>query len=216
MSTPEKMSLLQFLKRGLQFQVCGEIGETLSFEDSRTGAINRFVRIEGFQRTFNLEVDTDEQLRKFASMQGTQVRASGKLGRRRNAAAATARLENLLVPGMPGWVDLAEKDILEGSTFEGVGVVTDKKYSEFRGIAYRSMQLGMMGETFLFREIDPEIFETLPESGPAKVSGHLDAKLVNGQSGLMSDLILKLSECRAVGGASREARPDPDREKKPA
>lgn len=215
MSTEGKMSLMDWLDRGLRFQVAGKIGDWLRIEDPKSGEISRFVRILGFGRTYNLTVDTDEELARYKELEGSQARASGKLGRRRGASAATAKVDTIAIPGVKGWTDLTDAEIREGCKYDGVGIVTDKKFSEFRGETYRSMQLGLMGETFLFRGIAPAIFDTIPDDGPIKVSGHLDAKVVSSANGMISDLLLQLEEVKVLSQPAE--RPErPQEERKPA
>jgi hypothetical protein len=203
-------TLMEKLRERIGFKVSGLVGDTLKFEDSRTGEITRMIRIEGFGKTFTVDAEDDEELTRFKELNGSLIRASGILGRRRSAAAATAKVTKLILPGDKEWSEPKDDEIVKGGTFNGVGIITERKFSEYRGQTYRSMQLGSIGETFLFRDIDPVIFERIPESGPVTVSGKLDTKVVGTANGLVSDLIFSLEDVKPVlMDEPKPARPAP-------
>ncbi len=205
------MSVLENLKKGIQFMVCGEMGEPLRIAD-RGGETVRFARIVGFGKTYNLPVDSDEELAALPPA-GTPVRALGLLGRRSRSDSASARIVNLLTPGQQGWKDLSDEEVLAGARFWGWGMVTLKRETEYGGKSYRSFQIGTFGETFLFRNMTPEQFDTVPESGAVYVDGQLESRLSNSAAGMVHDLALVLRGVSLSGPAQRSGRQSQTEEK---
>lgn len=194
------------LNEGMTFEVFGSIGETMSFPDRETGELHRFVKIVGFGKTYSLEVGSDEELGRYKSMEGRMVKAYGGLGRRRGALSATARIKGVSTSDDKDWKEPSVEEILEGCRFSGWGLVTKKAYTEYQGKTYRKLQVGTMGETYLFKDLEPEMFGRMPETGPIKVSGTLETDVVSTNNGQIADLRFVVKEF-SVPEASRRTVP---------
>lgn len=202
------MSLVDEFVKGLEFNVCGKIGDTMSFP-TQDGETMRMVRIISAGRTYNLEVETDELLAKYDQMKGRWCRASGVLGRRRGSSAGTSKIVKMLIEGMKDWKDLSEDEILGTGKFEGVCMVAQKKSGVYNGTAFRKYQVNTFGETFEFRDIEPELFETLPENGAIRIEGHLEPLLASSNSGKVADLVLVIDRTMPPLSGKEERKPNP-------
>lgn len=199
------MSNLENLKKNIQFMVCGELGDPLKIEDQKTGETARFARVLGIGKTYNLSLDTEEELKALPAP-GTPCRAIGILGRRSKSIAASARITNLLYPGQPGWKDLTDEEVLAGGRFWGWGMVGLKKDTEFNGKTYRSFQIQTFGETFQFKDVSAELLASVPDDVALYVEGTLDSQLNSTANGTVNDLILHLARVSPTGPAQRSAR----------
>ncbi len=171
------MSLVLDMAKGFAFTVCGRFGEPLQFTDEKTGETQRMIRIEGFGKTYNFRVESDEELDRCPPL-NTEVRASGVLRRKGGATHLTTQVMALVTPGQTGWKPYTDDDYVAGCNFGGWGLIVDKRLSEFRGQTYRSLQVGTVGDTLVFRDFSShEFFVSLPEKGPVFLSGHLEPKV---------------------------------------
>lgn len=206
------MSLVNDFVKGFEFNVCGKVGDTMSFP-TNDGDTMRMVRIIAMGRTYNLEVENDEMLAQYDRVKGRWCRAFGVLGRRRGSAAGTAKIVRMQIEGMKDWKELSDDEILGNCKFDGVCMVVQKKSGVFSGISFRKLQVNTFGETFEFKDIEPELFETLPESGALKIEGHLEPVLASSSSGKIADLVLVIDKHSLPGSSGktdrRPGQPDP-------
>ena len=175
------MTLMEELMKRIRFQLCGQFSEPVRITDDKTGDVSRFVRIEGFGKMYNFRVDTDEELDSYPTT--GWVRAGGVIVRRSKSASASPRISELLIPGKPGWKQPTEEEFLGGCRFGGWGMVAQKKSGEYRGHSFCNLQLNVVGDTLLFRNVSEELFARLPESGGIYVNGFLETLLQNDSSG---------------------------------
>ena len=171
------MSLLQEIQKGFRFQLCGLMSEPLVFTDG-SGNVNRFARVVGFNRTFSLAAQSDEELAAFPAV-GTPIRAGGTANRRSKTFFCSPRVTDLIYPGRPGWKDLTDDEVLAGAVFAGWGVLINKRSGVFQGNSYRKILVGGWGDSFEFSSVPENLFLTLPGEGRVGiyVSGHLDPVL---------------------------------------
>jgi hypothetical protein len=171
------MSLLQEIQKGFRFQICGLMSEPLVFTDE-SGAVTRFARVSGINRTFSLSVDSEEELAAFPAV-NTPIRAAGTANRRNKTFYCSPKVTDLIFPGRPGWKDLTDDEVLSGAAFSGWGMLMNKRSGIYQGTPYRKILVGGWGDSFEFRDIPEDVFLTLPAEGrvPIFVTGHLDPVL---------------------------------------
>lgn len=190
------MTIMEELVKGFRFKVSGMIGDPLKITDDKTKEVTRFVRLLGFGKTHNLPVETDDELNIYKP--GTWARASGQLGRKSSSTSVSLKITELLIPGSPGWRQPKDEEVNEGCTFEGVGIIAQKKMTEYMGVTYRKLQLNGFGDAFLFENIDFDLFDRLPDKGAINVTGNLETELKKTERGLQSLLTFNLKDFKAL------------------
>lgn len=188
------MSNLDNFLKGITFEICGKIGDTLRIDDKETKEVVRFVRIIGGGKTHNLEVGSDDELEGYKKAAGIWVRATGPLGRRRGSTAGTFKIAKFTAPNTPGWKEPTEDELYAGCTFSGWGRVIAKRSGEWNGTKYSKLQVMTFGETFEFNDLPEEMYEKIPETGAIFVKGHAEPKLTSTANGKIADMVLVLDE----------------------
>ena len=186
------MNLLEELMKRIRFQVCGQFSEPLRIPDEG-GEVARFVRIEGFGKMYNFRVETEEDLVSYPT--SGWVRAGGILVRRGGSTAANPRILELSIPGRPNWKQPSDEEYLGGCKFGGWGSIALKKGGVYAGNPFRNLQLNVVGDTLLFRNIEEELFDRLPDGGVIYVSGILETLLqTNTQSRTVCESVFLLQQ----------------------
>ncbi len=157
--------------------------------------VRRAAQIKTAGQTGNVELATAEDVAFFESKKGSLCRITGPLSRRRGVDGCQLNFikEKLLLQGMPGWTDPTDEELEDGFTFDGMGkVVSKNKFTNRDNITYRSIQVTTMGDIFRLTDLEPELFEKLPEGGMIAVYGYLSEQVSNSRFGKVVDYMLDL------------------------
>ncbi|MDR0870485.1 MAG: hypothetical protein LBN39_06795 [Planctomycetaceae bacterium] len=210
------MANVQDYLKGWEFLVFGQIGEVLRIPDERTGAVSRYVRIMAIAKTYNFEVSTDEELLKYEKAVGQFVRATGRLGRRKNTVFGTARITGIMMQSDAGWKDPTEEELLGGLVFGGYCKCSYKRTGTYAGNPFQKVQLAVFGETFEIANVPDEIYENIPDAVMFFVKGHAEPRLASNSGGDRgADLILSLDSFRTDSSSASSLPPSRSRQPQP-
>lgn len=177
------MSLVKDMNRGFEFLACGMMADPLRIEDKETDTISRIIRVQGYGKRYNFFAETEEEFQA-APPPDTEVRVFGRLERQKGTVFMKPRVTGILYPGQPNWKPFSDEEVLSGCRFTGWGVIVSKKATEYKGVKFRNLQVGTMGDTFLFRDYESAaLYEQMPETGPGLFKGHLETFVGSGERG---------------------------------